>query len=135
MRRALRTLLFVTCALLINSAALGAEEEEGAAAGAAYHALEPSIIANLTGGPRYIRCDIQLKTDDAMNLPDIELHNAAIRHAILLLAAGQDGKQLQTREGKEALRKNALAAVQTTLKELTGKPMITDLYFTAYYVQ
>ncbi len=133
MRLALRTLLLFICTLFAGGAAIAADEE--GAATVAYHAIEPSIIANLTGGPRYIRCDVQLKTDDSTSLPEIELHTPAIRHAILLLMAGQNGKQLQTRDGKEALRKSTLESVKTTLKDLTGKELITDLYFTSYYVQ
>ncbi|MCB1800491.1 MAG: flagellar basal body-associated FliL family protein [Gammaproteobacteria bacterium] len=100
-----------------------------------YYALKPSIVSNLTGGPKYIRCDIQLMTESASEIPKIELHAPALRHTMLMLLAGQDGKQLQTREGKEALRKAALAASQEQLKELAGKTIINDLYFTAYYVK
>ena len=101
----------------------------------AYFPLKPSFVSNLSGGPKYIRCDIQLMTEQAAEIPTLELHSAALRHAILMLIAGQDGKQLQTREGKEGLRKEALQAMQTQLEELTGNPIVNDLYFTAYYVK
>lgn len=100
-----------------------------------YYALKPSIVSNLVGGPKYIRCDIQLMTEDASLLPRIELHAPALRHHILMLIAGQDGNALKSRDGKEKLRKAALQAIQTELKALTGKSMVNDLYFTAYYVK
>lgn len=100
-----------------------------------YFALKPSIVSNLTGGPKYIRCDIQLMTEQAEQLPRIELHAPALRHAVLMLLAAQDGTQLTTRDGKERLRKDALAAVQEQLKGLTGETLVNDLYFTAYYVR
>lgn len=112
-----------------------AADEEKPPVEIGYYALKPSIVSNLTGGPKYIRSDIQLMTEYASEIPKIELHAPALRHAILMLIAGQDGKQLQTREGKESLRKAALAAIQEQLKELTGNTIVNDLYFTAYYVK
>ena len=131
--------LFATLALLVFSGvctlAVAADEEEKPPIDIGYYALKPSIVSNLSGGPKYIRCDIQLMTEQAAELPKVELHSPALRHAILMLIAGQDGKQLQTREGKEGLRKEALQATQTQLEELTGNPIVKDLYFTAYYVK
>ena len=100
-----------------------------------YVKLQHSIVSNLTGGPKYIRCDVQLMTHYASNVPELELHMPAIRHSILMLLAGADGKQLLTPEGKEALRKQALQAVNETLKKQTGDTQVDDLYFTAYYVK
>ncbi|HPQ24552.1 MAG: flagellar basal body-associated FliL family protein [Gammaproteobacteria bacterium] len=100
-----------------------------------YYALTPSIVSNLSGGPKYIRCDVQLMTQHAQTLPQIELHAAALRHAILMLIAGEDGNQLRSREGKEALRTKALESVQGQLKELTGETLVSDLFFTNYYVK
>lgn len=100
-----------------------------------YIELKPSIISNLTGGPKYIRCDIQLMTEYASAVPEIELHMPAIRHTILMLIANQDGKHLKTREGKKELRTKALESVQSTMEEITGRPLVKDLYFTAYYVK
>lgn len=108
---------------------------ETPAADPAYFALKPSIVSNLTGGPKYIRCDIQLMTTQPGTLPTIELHSPALRHAILMLIAGEDGNQLKTREGKETLRTRALGAVQEQLQALAGEPMVSDLYFTNYYVK
>ena len=115
--------------------AVAADEEEKPPVEVGYYKLSPSIVSNLSGGPKYIRCDIQLMTEQAAEIPKIELHSPALRHAILMLIAGQDGRQLQTREGKEGLRKEALQAMQTQLEELTGQAIVSDLYFTAYYVK
>lgn len=131
-----RLLLVLTIAgLAANPVLASDEEEEEAPVEVGYFALKPSIVSNLSGGPKYIRCDIQFMTKYASEIPRIELHAPALRHAILMLIAGRDGKQLQTREGKESLRKAALEASQTQLEELTGKPLVNDLYFTAYYVK
>ena len=131
--------LFATLAMLALSGALtfaaAADEEEKPPVEIGYYALQPSIVSNLSGGPKYIRCEIQLMTEQAAEIPKIELHSPALRHAILMLIAEQDGKQLQTREGKEGLRKEALQAMQAQLEDLTGQAIVNDLYFTAYYVK
>lgn len=101
----------------------------------AYYKLKPSIVSNLTGGPRYIRCDIQLMTEYASTLPEIELHEPALRHRILMLITGQDGNALRTRDGKESFRLSALEAVQAELEALTGEKLVHDLYFTSFYVK
>lgn len=129
----LARMLAVTSLFLASQLACAGEDEPPVEIG--YYALTPSIVSNLSGGPKYIRCDIQLMTRHAADLPQAERHAPAIRHTVLMLLAGEDGKKLQTPDGKEALRKTALAAIRTQLKELTGKEIIDDLYFTAYYVK
>lgn len=121
--------------LLATLAAAPVQAKEGDPVEASYFALKPSFVTNLSGGPRYIRADIQLMTRQAAMLPQIELHAAALRHAILILIAGEDGGRLQDRSGKEQLRTKALAAVQAQLTELTGEALVDDLYFTNYYVK
>lgn len=125
--------LFLFLFGLAAGAMAAAEEEEPIDIG--YYAFKPSIVSNLSGGPKYIRCDIQLMTEKASLIPMIELHAPALRHHVLMLLAGQDGKQLKSREGKEGLRKAALQAIQAQLEELAGEPIVKDLYFTAYYVK
>ena len=112
-----------------------ASDEEAPEVDIGYYAFKPSIVSNLTGGPKYIRCDIQLRTEYSSEIPKIELHAPALRHELLMLIAGQDGNTLKSREGKEALRTAALEAVRSQLKELTGKDIVSDLYFTAFYVK
>lgn len=112
-----------------------AAEEDAQEVEIGYYALKPSIVSNLAGGPKYIRCDVQLMTEYASEIPKIELHSPALRHELLMLIAGQDGKTLKSRDGKESLRKSALEAIRQQLKELTGKTIVSDLFFTAYYVK
>lgn len=133
MRRTLKQYFSLLIGLLLISCASAGEENEPIEI--SYVELSPSIVSNLTGGPKYIRCDIQLMTEYASAVEDIKLHMPAIRHSILMLIAGEDGKVLKTRDGKKALRTKALEAVRGTLKEITGRPLVNDLYFTAYYVK
>jgi flagellar FliL protein len=122
--------------LLLAVLATGARAEDPPATSQPnYHELSPSLIANLPTGARYVRCDVQLMTMDAGQLEDIQLHAPAIRHALLMLLSEQDGAKLNTPEGKEALRQEALRLTRATLQELTGRVGVEDLFFTAFFVQ
>lgn len=129
----IKLLMLLICGLF--SGVLLAAEEEMEPIEISYVELKPSIVSNLTGGPKYIRTDIQLMTEYASAVELIQLHMPAIRHTILMLIASEDGKVLKTREGKKALRAKALDAVRAEMKELTGRTLVKDLYFTAYYVK
>lgn len=131
--RQLSQFAIVLCASLVMTSTAAIAEDDKPDIG--YYPLKPSFVSNLRGGPKYIRCDIQLMTEQATEIPKIKLHTPALRHSILMLLAGQDGKQLKTREGKEELRQAALESVRTQLEELSGDAIVNDLYFTAYYVK
>lgn len=121
--------------MLWASPLLAEDEPEPEPVEVNYIAIKPSIVSNLNGGPKYIRTNIELKTTKPGGLEQVELHMPAIRHAILMLIAEQDGNTLKGRKGKKALRGKALSEVQATMTDLTGEPWVADLYFTAYYVQ
>ncbi len=118
---------------VLGTLALAGEEES--APEIAYFALEPALITNVKGKPRYVKAEVQLMTERPDKLGDIEINAPAIRHTLLMLLTEQDGDTLRTPAGKEALRKNALESVRKTLKELTGKKLVEELYFTAFFVQ
>ncbi|MCU7854927.1 MAG: flagellar basal body-associated FliL family protein, partial [Candidatus Thiodiazotropha sp. (ex Lucinoma borealis)] len=53
----------------------------------------------------------------------------------LLLLSEQDGKNIKTPDGKEALRKKALSVISKLMQELSGKEGIKALFFTTFFVQ
>ena len=110
-------------------------EGKGEAGGPFYHSLSPSLVSNLTTGGKYLRCDVQLMTENAAALPDIQLHAPALRHELLMLLSEQDGAKLKTPDGREELRKQALEAVRKVMREQTGRNAVDDLFFTAFFVQ
>ncbi len=109
--------------------------EKDSAPEIAYYALEPALITNVKGKLQYVKVEVQLMTERPDKLGDIELNAPAIRHTLLMLLTEQDGDTLRTPVGKETLRKTALESVRNTLKELTGKKLVEELYFTAFFVQ
>lgn len=130
MRKTVSTALLLTALL---PALTGAEE--GAPAQPTYFELKPSLIANLNTGAKYVRADVQLMTLDAELAANMELHAPALRHELLMLISEQDGARLNTAEGKEDLRQKAMDVSRKTLRELTGKGTVDELFFTAFFVQ
>jgi flagellar FliL protein len=125
----------MTIGSLAGLTAAAEEESAEALPEPNYLELKPSIVANLNGGPQYIRCDVQLMTPEKERLAEITLHAPALRHEILLRIPEVDGKALATHAGKEAFRRELLAAVQGVLARETGAPLVEELYFTSFYVQ
>jgi flagellar protein FliL len=125
-------LLLFTLPLCLSAAD---EEKKEAPAPIIYYQIKPSLVANLASGGKYIRCDIQLMTNDESLLADLRLHDPAIRHTLLLLLSDQDGNKIKTPEGKEALRREALNQVSAVIKKETGKESIKALFFTTFFVQ
>lgn len=101
----------------------------------AYYELSPSIVVNVKGRAKYIRCDVQLMTRDEARIPALDLHAPALRHELLLLLSDQQGTVIRTTRGKEKLRKTALKALRGVMKRLVGDETIDDLFFTTYLVQ
>lgn len=126
------TLIFLL--LFLPQTAIFAEEE-AAEPEDVYFELKPSIVSNLTGGPKYIRFDAQLLTTAGLNEEKIRLHVPALRHELLLLLADQDGNKLKTPDGKEAFRVAALSSLQKVMKDKSGRERINDLFFTSFYVR
>ena len=135
----MRYRLMICLFFLLTSQTLWAEDDEGeeekVAPTISYYQIKPSLVANLAKGGKYIRCDIQLMTQDEAFLEELTLHGPAIRHTMLLLLSEQDGKTLKTPEGKEALRKTALTEIQKLLEEASGKAEVKALFFTTFFVQ
>ena len=69
MRRISPTLAGLIAAVCMT-AKVWAAEEAADTADIGYYALKPSFVSNLTGGPKYIRCDIQLMTEDCRRHPE-----------------------------------------------------------------
>jgi flagellar FliL protein len=101
----------------------------------AYYELSPSIVVNVKGRAKYIRCDVQLMTRDETQLPAISLHAPALRHELILLLSDQQGAEIRTTKGKEKLRKVALKSLQAVMKNLVDDETIDELFFTTYLVQ
>ena len=132
----MRVFSMMLAILLAVPVSLHAEDEAQEPAPIHYYRIKPSLVANLATGGRYVRCDIQLMTRDEAFVESLTLHDAAIRHTLLLLLSDQDGAQIKTPDGQEELRQEALKQINTLLEGQTGKKAgVESLFFTTFFVQ
>lgn len=100
-------------------------------------AIDPPLIVNLQdeGKVRFLQVGIEFMSRDQAVIDAVTTHMPVVRNNLLMLLGGQTVDTLTGREGKEALRKQALTEVQSILRKNTGKAGLEDLYFTSFVVQ
>ena len=99
--------------------------------------LNPPIIVNIMDGQhiRHMQVIIEIKLTDQSKSNKIDLHRGPLRHELILLLSSQDASTIASAQGKEQLRKDALAAAQKVMQDLEGDPIIEALYFTNFIIQ
>lgn len=102
-----------------------------------YYTLDENLVVNFRGtsGPRYLQVGVELMTYDAKAVAALETHAPVIRNNLIMLLGDQSAEDLQSRDGKEALRSAALAEVQSSMETLHGSAGVESLYFTTFVMQ
>lgn len=114
------------------------EHKEEHKAPAEYIALEPPFVVNFDAGSsaRFLQVAVQLMTRSHEMAEFLKGHNPAIRNDLLLLFGAQKVEDVSTREGKEKLREEALAAVRKIVVDEGGKAEeLEAVYFTSFVMQ
>lgn len=86
-------------------------------------------------GPQFLQLTVDVAVEDASVEEAIAIHKSAIRNAMVMLLSSQQATELVTREGKERLREQVLEELQGILTKFTGKPGVTEVFFTSFLVQ
>ena len=101
-----------------------------------YHAFEPLVVNfDENGELRFLQVTVEVMARDPKTIAAVEANTPVLRNDLLLLVGSSDMKALLTREGKEALRAQALKEVQSTMARLNPGSRIEDLYFTGFVMQ
>ncbi len=84
---------------------------------------------------RYLQVQMEVMTRDP-SMPDkIKTHMPLIRNNLLMMLSDLDYNTISSFEGKQKIRAEALAEVQSILEEQTGDPGVDELYFTTFVMQ
>jgi flagellar protein FliL len=104
---------------------------------ALYLPLESMVVNFADPKPaRYLQVDIQLMAYDPEVLTAIEENIPVVRNDILVILGSQNYDAINSREGKEALRKQIVGAVNKILKQNAGvKKKLQAVYFTSFVMQ
>jgi len=116
-----------------------AEEEEAAKEipPPIYLPLEPALVVSFEDreAVRFLQVTVEVMARDEKAIEAVQTHTPVIRNNLLMMMGGQTLADLTNRDGKEALRQQALEEVQRILVTNTGEPGVEDLYFTSFVVQ
>ncbi len=107
------------------------------AAKAIYVPIKPAFVVNYGGQGRlrYLKAEISLRVADAAVENAVRHHLPYIRNEIILLFSKQTEEVLDTLEGKELLRQQALEAINLVLETEAEGNQVTDLYFNQLVIQ
>lgn len=142
-RWSLRLCLFN--ALLVTGALAGEHGSGGGSEGGEkggkaneYMDIKPALITNYGGpGPiHFLKAEITLRLSKTADAAETVAHHLPrIRHELIMLLSRQSEENLESMQGKEQLRQDALAAVQKVMKDESGNKNVEDLLFTNFVIQ
>jgi flagellar protein FliL len=105
---------------------------------ALYVKYEPPFVVNFDakGVMRFLQISMEVMTRDAPTSEVIKQHEPKIRNNMLMLLGSQTYDTLSSLEGKEGLRKQALATIAKVVEDEGGEgKKVEDLYFTSFVMQ
>jgi len=105
---------------------------------AQYLALDPPFVVNFEADQlvRFLQIAVQLMSRDPKTIELLKSNDPVVRNELLMLFANQKYATLATRDGKEALREQALASVRKVLQDAGGQPQhLEAVYFTTFVMQ
>lgn len=140
LRRITLASLFVWALALSNVAFAQDDEEnpdEPAAPESIYLPLKPSFIVNYggIGRLRYIKADLTARLSTQEAAEAVRHHLPYVRNNINRLFASQTDETIESQEGKEALRQEALREIQALIMEEEEIEGVEDLYFNSLIIQ
>lgn len=102
-----------------------------------YLALDPAFTVDfMVGGKqRYVQLNMSLKSKSVEQINAVTLHMPLIRNSLVLLFSSQSFDELQTADGKMALKTAALDAINGILEQETGQGGIDAVLFTNFVMQ
>ncbi len=84
---------------------------------------------------RYLQVQMEVMTRKAELADKIQVHMPLIRNNLLLMFSDLDYATISSFSGKQKIRAEALAEVQSIMKEQEGDPAVEELYFTTFVMQ
>ena len=104
---------------------------------AIFEQMLPAFVANYNqnGRQRYLQVSITLLARNQADLDALKVHMPVLRNNLVMLFSGQDFEALSTPVGKEMLRQQTTASVQTLAQKETGKMAVEQVLFTNIVLQ
>ena len=103
-----------------------------------YVALDPPFVTNFDGDQsvRFLQITAQVMTHDSATQEMIKANDPVLRNDLLLLFSNQKAVELQTRDGREHLRAQALDTVRHAVTTAGGHAeKVEAVLFTSFVMQ
>ena len=101
-----------------------------------YQPLNPPMVVNFANDPSgFMQVAVQIMARSKEAIEVVKANEPAVRNALIMLYAGKTREDVLSREGKEKLRAETLAEVQTVLAPYAGDATVEDVYFTSIIAQ
>lgn len=116
---------------------LAAEEAEARPA-AMYFPVKPPFVVNFQsrGRQRFLQTDVTIMTRDPEIFAAIQANLPLIKNRLVMILGGGVYQELQTHEGKELMRQQALEGIQTVMQEEIGREDgVEQVLFTNFVMQ
>lgn len=131
----MRLLVLLLSFLFLPSWAYANEEKSGSGEGGMeYLEITPKITVNLAEPRNYLLVNVQLLTEGTEAIEKIKKHMPPIKHELIMLFSGRPADSLQTMEQREALRKEAVAAIRKTLDKYGKNSGFRDAFFSEFLI-
>ena len=85
--------------------------------GVNYIPVKPHLVVNYggTGKVKYIKAELSLRTEDMHSAQEVSHHMPLVRDTLIMLISSVTDEQMASPEGKEKMRLEALAKINTVL--------------------
>lgn len=113
------------------------EEEAAVHAEKLYFDMSKPIVIDFPKGSvaQHGRITVSMLVEGAEAIGVLKKNEPMIRNNLLMLIGAQDAANLNTREGKEMLRKAMLDDVTAVLVKMEGKGQVKEIFFTTFVMQ
>ncbi len=97
---------------------------------------QPFVVDFMVSGrQRYLQLNMTLKSRDQAQIDAVKIHMPLIRNSLVLLFSSQSFDELQSIDGKMALKAASVETINNILVQETGLGGIEDVLFTNFVMQ
>lgn len=102
-----------------------------------YYNIHPEFVVNFQNqsAPKFLMIEMTAATSDEKAKNAIDDHIPELRNNLLMMLGEQVSDDLETTEGKDALREKAFELVEEVVAKHYGPGRVTDVFFTRFVMQ
>lgn len=127
--------VLVAMALVSPVLASGASKEEADPEGITYVELAPAFVTNFVAPKiRYLKADVTLKVKGTATADAVNRHVPFIRNNLVMLFSRQEEEALNSPEGRQHLKEEALQEVINALQAESEPTDVQEVLFTSFIV-